>query len=66
MFFFFVFAIVEHCTSLHVYVSQIGVKYLFSVQTDSSHIIAHTWMVVQAEEASLAKLCRKLVVIILF
>ena len=45
--------------------TQSGAKHLFSVQTDSSPIIAHTWMVVQAEEASLAKLCRKLVVIIL-
>ena len=48
-----------------MYFTKNGTKYLFSAQTDSSHIIAHTWMVVQAEEASLAKLCRKLVVIIL-
>ena len=46
--FFFVFAIVEHLLSAHV--CQIGTKYLVSTQTDSSHIIAHTWMVVQAEE----------------
>ena len=32
-----------------------------TMQTDISHIISHTWMVVQAEEASLAKLYRKLV-----
>ena len=32
-----------------------------TVQTDISHIIAHTWMVVQVEEASSVKLCRKLI-----
>ena len=55
---FFVFAIlVENFLSplfAHVF-TQSGAKHLFSVQTDSSHIIARTWMVVQAEEASLAK-----------
>ena len=50
---------------LHMYLQRMVAKYLFSMQIDSSHIITHTWMVVQAEEASLAKLCRKLVVIIL-
>ena len=58
---FFVFAIlVENFLSplfARVF-TQSGAKHLFSAQTDSSHIIARTWMVVQAEEASLAKLCR--------
>ena len=51
-------------TLFHVYYKEWH-EITCTVQTDISHIIACTWMVVQAEEASLAKLCRKLVVIIL-